>query len=533
MIQFLIFLFVIWFLFTQIKIKNNNVGKILSKPNEVVSPKFLTFSIVLIVIGFNLFLYDTITASRAPLLGIGLYNLFLVAAVMVSIKKSKHSLLTSAIAGLSVLSGFALIFRANGFVQSVNVATIYLSTMLLLFIHIYDNVTWKGLWLIKHFLKLIPHTFRQVLALLKRSKTGTTSKTLNILSVFKTIVITAVVLIFFTRLLSSVDPVFSEIIQNFRDEALGRTFASLLTAGSLLIFLTQRNHKDKDDAWRLGFFSFRDLFIPTVSLVTLFGIFLAVQVNYLFCSNINLEAYNLTYSEYVRKGFVELLITTFFGGLLSYLVVMKSRLTKINKYRLQLKVVNTVLLIELFLMLGSALKRDLMYVEAYGLTRVRIIGGLFLFWLAGVLALLLIINLYQSFREKKLWAGITFFSIFVVAVLNLVNIDQMVVNGSPKHHDYKDYFYINNLSEDGYRGWTESIKAIQIRTDALLAKNSLTDKEKSQLAGDKLSLISLQEKRVDVVKKYALEKWLLENWCEELNCIYKSADGSETHSYSS
>lgn len=531
MFTLLIFLFIVWFFFTQIK--NNNIKRTPIEPNKTRNPRFLNLSIILAVIGFNLFLYGTASTSRIPLLGLGFFNLFSIATVIISMNKNKYSLLTWATAGLSVLSGLSLMLRANGFVQSVNITTMWFSLILLLFIHIYDDVAWKGLWILKNFLKLIPHTFRQVLALLKRPKTEVKSKKLNILNAFKTIAITAVILIFFTSLLSSADPVFSKIIEKFRDEALGRTFASLFVAGIALLFLTQKTHKNKEDTWRLGFFSFSDLFIPTLSLVTLFGVFLAVQANYLFGSDINLETFNLTYSEYVRKGFIELLTTAFFGGILSYLVVMKSRLTEIAKYKIQLKIVNVALLIELFLMLGSALKRDLMYVEAYGLTRVRIIGGLFLFWLAGLLALLLIMSLYKSFKEKRLLAGIALLSVFVVATLNIANIDQMVVDGSPEHHDYKDYFYINNLSEDGYKGWAESIEAIKIRTEVLLTKDSLTDTEKSQLAGDKLSLISLQEKRVDVIKKYAPEKWLLDNWCEEIDCIYRSENGKRTYRHNS
>ena len=198
---------------------------------------------------------------------------------------------------------------------------------------------------------------------------------------------------------------------------------------------------------------------------------------------------------------------------------MKTRLIDLGKSIMQLKIVNTILIGELFLMLGSALKRDIMYVEAYGLTRVRIVGGIFLFWLAGLLALLLVLNLYRSFKEKKFVASLAVLSFIVVAYLNIFNIDQMVVNGSPSHHTYKDYFYVNNLSEDGYKGWADSIQAIAARTEVLIVKESLTDEEKSQLAGDKLSLISLQEQRIEIMKKYAPEEWLEEHLCEELHCI--------------
>jgi hypothetical protein len=475
-------------------------------------------SLVLIVFAFNAFLYGTFDSSRTPVLALGIYNIFVTASILLSLKKSKHGVATVAFTALSIFSSIFLFVRANGFVQWINALTMTGSVFMLYFINTYDKITWKGLWFVKSILQLIPHTLNQLPSLLQKPKNSTSGKKFNVISIFKTIAITTVVVIFFVGLLSSADPVFASLIEDFMDEVIGRVIASLFIGAVAILFLTQKNHSDEENYWKLGFFSFSDLFVPAVALVTLFGAFLAVQANYLFGSEINLESFDLTYSEYVRKGFMELLVTAFFGGLLSYIIVMKGRLSKVGKYITQLKVVNAVLIAELFLMLGSALKRDIMYVEAYGLTRVRIVGGLFLFWLAGLLLLLLVMNLYKSFREKKFISGLAILSFIVVAGLNLFNIDQMVVNGAPEHHTYKDYFYVNNLSEDGYKGWAEAITAIQERSEVLLAKKSLSDEEKSQLAGDKLSLISIQEQRVELMKKYASEEWLTENLCEELRC---------------
>lgn len=488
--------------------------------NTVRYPKFLVFSLLILLFAFNLFVYGTFSAARTPVLALGLYNIFVTVAVLLSIQKSKHGVLTAALTTLSIFSSVFLFVRANGFVQWVNTVVMSGSVFLLYVINTYDQITWKGLWFVKSFLLLIPHTLNQVPSLLQKPKTTTEKKNFNLISAFKTIIITTVVVIFFIGLLSAADPVFASLVRDFMDEVIGRVVASLFVGAFAVLFLTQKKHSDADNYWKLGFFSFSDLFVPAVALVTLFGAFLAVQANYLFGSEIHLETFDLTYSEYVRKGFMELLVAAFFGGLFSYLIIMKSRLTTIGKYVTNLTVVNGVLIAELFLLLVSALKRDIMYVEAYGLTRVRIVGGLFLFWLAGVFGLLLLLNLFKRFKETKFITGVVGLSCVVVAGLNFVNIDQMVVNGSPEHHTYTDYFYVANLSEDGYKGWAEAIQAITQRTNVLLAKDTLSDTEKSQLAGDKLSLIAIQEQRTDIMNKYAPKEWLEEHFCgDQLRCV--------------
>src|SRR5690606_14477966 len=99
-------------------------------------------------------------------------------------------------------------------------------------------------------------------------------------------------------------------------------------------------------------------------------------------------------SQYVRKGFIELLTATFFGGLLSYVIALMSHQEEKKEKSWQLQGLNTVLIVELGFLLGSAWKRNAMYMDVYGLTRVRLIGELFLLWLAGFLALLLLFSLW-------------------------------------------------------------------------------------------------------------------------------------------
>ncbi|MEN8253021.1 MAG: DUF4153 domain-containing protein [Patescibacteria group bacterium] len=491
------------------------VSEIKKEKREVYRPKLLGIGLVVLILAFNIFLYGTFT-NTPPVIGLAGFNIFALIAVLISYKKERLSPLVFSLAGVSAVAGAFMPLRTNGFVQSVNAAAMFLILIALIFINAHEKISWSILWLIKHVFSFIPKFFDQIVLLLDKPKN---KKAFNLMGVFKTVLLTVLVLAFFIGILSQADPVFAEIVKEIKEEALGRTFASLFIAFLTTILLTFKLKAKEDDALTLKFFSYRDIFVPTVAVISLFAVFIVIQVRYLFGGHADIASFDLTYSEYVRKGFLELLTTAFFGSMIAYLVILKKRF--LNKgAQLQFKIINVVLIGELLFMLASAFKRDLMYVETYGLTRVRIAGGLFLAWLACSLTLLLIMTLYKRMQEKQLFLGLGAMSVLVLLSLNLLNMDKMVVAGTPEHHDYKDYFYINNLSADAYAAWGESIPELEKSATVLLAKDELSDVDKSQLAGDKLALISLQEKREKLFKKYLSEEELLAR-CEELNCRSK------------
>ena len=494
--------------------------KALTKPVQL--PQFLGLSLGIILIAFNIFLYGTFSYSSTPVLGLGLFNLFSLLAILLSFKRERLSPLVATIVAVSVFAGIMLPLRANGFVQSVNGFFILANLTLLVFINSYTEIHWLVLWVIKSLLRLVPASLNQTLLLASQPKSN---QQFSLISLFKTIVITLIVLIVFAGILSQADPIFAQIIKEFREEAIGRTIASLVIAFFFAVFATINLKSPQENRLALKFLSFADVFIPVTAVIALIGLFIVIQVKYLFGSHADFSSFDLTYSEYVRKGFLELLTASFFGGLIALLVILKNKVFTASRQVLQLKVINTILIGELFFLLASAFKRDLMYVEVYGLTRVRVAGGIFLLWLAGILLMLMIMTVYKQLTEKKFFIGLFAMSVAVVLALNLINMDQIIATGQPGHHDYQDYFYLNNLSTDGVQAWEESIPQIEQDLQYLLAKNELSDAEKSQLAGDKLALISLQEQRTKLYRKYLSEVELIAH-CEEFKCLvpYSPAD---------
>jgi len=501
--------------FGWIQSKEQQLAETTQQKNPFVLPAFFGFTALLLIVGYNIGLYDALIPQRVPTVGLAIFQFCIGIGWLFLFSKRKMSAAVLLLVGSSVLSGIFLIFRANGFVQSFNGVVWLLSTFGLFALFVRQHTNWSFLSLIQTLLQMIPAGFLQVLLMIGSVFRSRRNKRSTLFGWLKTAGIAIAVLLFFIGILSQSDPVFNELVKDFREQLFGRTIQSiflLLIAGATVSIVLP---KQSEEPWRLRFFSYRDVLAILVTTLLIIGLFLSVQFRYLFGGSRELlVALDLTFSEYVRKGFIELLIATFAGGVLVYLMVLKQRVAEKGR-SLVLKIASSALVIELFLLLGSALKRDLLYVETYGLTRVRVVGGLFLVWLAGLLLLLLFFVLWKRVRELDFTRVIWGLSLTVWLALNLLNVDAIVANGSPEHHEYTDYFYLANLSEDVAYMWPGMLENIANDTNYLIAKDALTDTEQAELAGLKLSLVAVMERRERLYMHHADPAMVLEKY-EEL-----------------
>jgi len=415
--------------------------------------------------------------------------------------RSKKNLLSVSVMIIAVFSSLALAGRANGFVQSVNVIVFLSSFFLLLLLLAVDRVHWALSWLIRYvfvgFFACLTHIFR----LFEHSKTHNNSQ-FNFTTLLRTSLITVVMLGFFIGLLSQADPIFAKLVKDVWDQAIGRAISSVVIAILFTVMATLRLKTAHDQEEKFSLLSYQDLFVPGVAVAIIFGIFLFIQAKYLFGSQLDLPSFGLTYSAYVRKGFMELLIATFFGGILTYCIALLGRQEESKPKKLQLKILNVVLLIQLGFLLASAWKRNGMYMDVYGITRVRLVGEVLLLWLAGFLVALLLFSVWKKWSEARLFASILVLSTLVLIALNVQNIDQTIVQYSPSHHNFRDYFYLSIISEDGKASWPATIAAAEQLLNTAQSKTEFTPIDKAQLANMKLALIALKEKREKLERKY-------------------------------
>lgn len=198
------------------------------------------------------------------------------------------------------------------------------------------------------------------------------------------------VLILFGALFASADPVFAKGLRSVIDldhrtlavHAVVFGFWAWICAGYGLRFLPPASRD-----WTLRLAPPAPAWAPGTEVLTglgllaaLFLAFVAVQLRYLFGDDALVQAtVGMTYAEYARRGFFELLAVAL---LLLPLLLGCDWLLATARDRRGFKVVAGILLALLGAVLLSAAKRLGLYTAAYGLTEPRLYAAAILVWLA-------------------------------------------------------------------------------------------------------------------------------------------------------
>lgn len=168
-----------------------------------------------------------------------------------------------------------------------------------------------------------------------------------------------------------------------------------------------------------------ELGIVLGTLNVLFLAFVLVQLRYLFGGAALVDAStSLTYSEYARRGFFELVTV---AALLLPLLLLADwmRRTATRGQTLLFRALALALVALLFVIMASAMQRMLMYVSVYGLTELRIYTTTFMGWLAVVFGWFLITVLRDQRRYFAFGALVS--GIVAVIALNALNPVAMIV----------------------------------------------------------------------------------------------------------
>jgi hypothetical protein len=196
------------------------------------------------------------------------------------------------------------------------------------------------------------------------------------------------------QLLGNADPVFERMLDTTLFDNIGPLLEHLLFAGVIAWFTSGylRAFLVGDDVVMERVRIPRPTVAPSeiavgLSLINvLFLVFLAVQVRYLFGGASLVEVTDgLTYAEYARRGFFELVAAAAF--VVPVLLVADWAAAE-NGARRVLRATSTLLVVLLAGVLASAAYRMRLYQDAYGLTEQRLYVSVFMVWLTGVLGLL-------------------------------------------------------------------------------------------------------------------------------------------------
>ena len=271
------------------------------------------------------------------------------------------------------------------------------------------------------------------------------------------------ILLIFGALLSSADPIFGQGLEDFfkflKIENLPENIFRLSYILVIAYFLTglylhalTKSTDEKllgiDKPVLSRFLGFTEAAIILCSVNLLFAVFVGVQFRYFFGGrgNINLEGY--TYSEYARRGFMELVLVAFFS-LLLFLALSTIAQRGTRRQRITFSALGATLTILVGVILVSAYQRLVLYEVAYGFTRLRTYTHVFMVWLGVLLAVLLLLELFGKLRFFALASLIV--AIGFGITLNLLPVDGFIARQNillAQQGEELDSSYLLSLSLD-------------------------------------------------------------------------------------
>jgi len=181
----------------------------------------------------------------------------------------------------------------------------------------------------------------------------------------------------------------------------------------------------------------------------LFLVFVVIQLRYLFGgATLVLAAGGLTYAEYARRGFFELVTAS---ALVLPLLTGADWLLRNEpaEHQRTFRQLATVLLLLLAVVMASALERMRLYVSAYGLSEIRLYSTAFMLYLAGVAAWFGWTALRG--QRRRFAFGVLVQGFVVLGGLHLLNPDAVIVRTNlarPPVERPFDGWYAASLSAD-------------------------------------------------------------------------------------
>jgi hypothetical protein len=288
------------------------------------------------------------------------------------------------------------------------------------------------------------------------------------------------VLFIFTGLLMSADSIFASYVSQIASLSLPFDVDAIIVhcvvigffawacAGGMLAALRERGYnlfpvEGKGEGTAFRFLGWTEALTVLVTVDLLFGGFMLVQGVYFFGGLDGLARSGLSYAEYARKGFFELLTVACLTLAMLWVLSIVSRREGTVQVRL-FNLANGVMVALVLGMLASAFQRMWLYEQAYGFTQLRIYTHSFMVWLA--LVLLLFVVALLAARPKLFSYGSYSSALAYLALLSIANPDAFIVQANIARHlqnpaaplhierdffaysDEVDLYYLTELSSD-------------------------------------------------------------------------------------
>ncbi|WP_119072774.1 DUF4153 domain-containing protein [Aggregatilinea lenta] len=266
----------------------------------------------------------------------------------------------------------------------------------------------------------------------------------------------------FTMLLSSADLVFADAATDALLFFLPDNAPSVVGQAMTIAFLTMvaltgyytllRDWEEREDVpmpGKPGRLRLNIIEASTVlgSINVLFVAFVGIQARYFFGGEANITAQGYTYADYARRGFYELLAVSCMTMLL--LIVLESLTYRKREEEKVFRALVALMVGLTFVILAAAFQRLALYESAYGYTRVRVMSGTFMIWLALLLGALLVAILRH--RPIVFTVACVVTAMGFVLTLNVINLDGFIARHNIARFEDTgrlDVPYLLSLSDD-------------------------------------------------------------------------------------
>lgn len=264
------------------------------------------------------------------------------------------------------------------------------------------------------------------------------------------------------NLLISADAQFEKLVNNlpnlfsFQTEYVFRVIIMLIYGLGFFGFmqvLIQKNVQIVKKEGTLKLLQMDGIITLTVLLLLdlVYILFVIVQFKYFFSGTLD---NGLTYAEYARRGFFELLFVTLINLTITTGVITFTKGVQ-GKLKIAIRSALTILVLSSGVLLISAFMRMSMYEDAYGFTFTRVLVNSFMIFLMVIFAYTLV----------KIWLDrLSLFHFYFIASLiyyagmNIINFDQIVVDRNIARYETTgkiDIHYLNSFSSTGILGLIE------------------------------------------------------------------------------
>ena len=348
------------------------------------------------------------------------------------------------------------------------------------------------------------------------------------------IIIALIIGLLLALLFASADPIYNKFLNNVLNlgngQVLNRIVWSLfLFACAIPLLYFKRKQIYSFSLHKL----YPRLYLNTalftnVVIIVVIASFLIIQWPYIFVNvafETKLSQFGVaTYSEYVRKGFIEFIFISIVLYALLWLGLITYRLQKEGVDKKRLLFSQIVIIGEFIILLLSLFRRIYLYQMYHGWSLLRIYGGSVLIVVGFMTFFLLLRHFFRkSFVRWELLIGMCF-----IVFIGVFNAEQFIIQTHPPTVNNRiDYIYLSQLSPDGSTGWIQSYNHVKslLFDDALLQKQVLNKTDRQNIAYSGIIMTNLINRFDQLIKQYGSPEEIKQYYLtltDRLITIYKN-----------